>query len=181
MKKIKGFALLGFLMLAGCFSSTSYRPEGATGGFSDVMTAPDAAVVRFKGNGFTSNERVVRLSVLRCAELTLQRGYRYFVVTGFQDLSTNSAVTLPGYTSTNVYGNVSSFGSFTGNAYSTIMPPQTFQVYKPSIIVAIKMSNDDKTLLPFGVIASNGQRIGALDAAFMQQSIRQELGIKTTH
>jgi hypothetical protein len=180
MKKIKGFMLLVLLGLVGC-GATSYQPEGATGGFSDVMTAPDAAVVSFKGNGFTSALRVVEMTTLRCADLTLQRGYRYFVVTGYRDLSTNSAVTLPGYTSTNVYGNVSSLGSFTGNAYSTIMPPQTLQVSKPAVMVAIKMGNDDKVLLPFGIVAANGQRIGALDAAFMQQSIRQQLGIKTTH
>jgi hypothetical protein len=175
---IAAFASLG---LAGCVYPTPYQPRGASGGFSDVMTAPDAAMVGFTGNGFASAERVVEMTTLRCADLTLQRGYRYFVVTGYRDLSTNSSFTMPGQTWTNVYGNVSSSGSFTGNAYSTITPPQTYQVYKPAVMVAIKMGNDDKVLLPFGIVAANGQRIGALDAAFMQQSIRQQWGIKAAH
>ena len=49
------------------------------GGFSDYLTAPDEAIVMFHGNGYTSIERVIATTALRCAEVTLAHGYRYFV------------------------------------------------------------------------------------------------------
>jgi hypothetical protein len=59
------------LLVSGC--ATSYQPESFTGGFTDVMTAPDSALVTFKGNGYTGTDRVIQMAMLRCAELTLQR------------------------------------------------------------------------------------------------------------
>lgn len=96
------------LLCAGC--TTPYQSEGFLGGFSDVMTAPDEAVVVFHGNGYTSAERVVEMSALRCAEVTLAHGYRYFVLVGVADLSRQSSFTIPGHAYT--YGDVSGFGNF---------------------------------------------------------------------
>jgi hypothetical protein len=77
---MKRFAILLWIgLLARC--ATEYQPQSFTGGFSDFMTAPDEAVVTFHGNGYTPAERVVEMAALRCAEVTLQHGYRYFVVT----------------------------------------------------------------------------------------------------
>jgi hypothetical protein len=90
--------LLCAILLVGC--ATSYQPESFTGGFSDYMTAPDEAVVTFRGNGYTSPERVVEITALRCAEVTLQRGYRYFVITGVSDISRSFSFTTPGYATT---------------------------------------------------------------------------------
>jgi hypothetical protein len=37
------------------------------------------------------------MAVLRCAEVTLQQGYRYFVLTGALDASETSSFTTPGF------------------------------------------------------------------------------------
>src|SRR6516225_5221738 len=80
---IKGRAMRSLFLLlpplfAGC--ATSYQPEGSSGGFSDLMTGPDTAMVTCSGNGYTSAQRVMAMITLRCADVTLQHGYRYFAV-----------------------------------------------------------------------------------------------------
>jgi hypothetical protein len=159
------------LLFAGC--ATPYQSEGFLGGFSDVMTAPDEAVVVFHGNGYTSAERVVEMAALRCAEITLAHGYRYFVGTGVSDVSRQSSFTTPGYAST--YGHVSEFGTVIAN--TTITPPQTFNFYKPGLMVSIKMSNDERSLESVGMTI-NGQQSRPRDAVFLSQSLRQHLGVK---
>jgi hypothetical protein len=150
---MKGLFLLLPLLLAGC--ATSYQPEGYSGGFSDVMTGPDTAIVSFSGNGYTNANRLMAMTTLRCAEVTLQHGYRYFAVTGIRDLGTQSSFTMPGYSTTNVYGNT----------------------YKPAVMVAIKMSNNLAPLQSVGVELLGGQRMAPGDAAFISQNLRQQLGI----
>lgn len=167
---IKPLHVLALLALAGC--ATDYQPQGFTGGYDDYLTAPDVAVVTFHGNGYTAAERVVEMAGLRCAEVTLQHGYRYFVMIGASDVSGSFSFTTPG--SAHTYGNVYG-GGF--SATTTVNPPRTFSFYKPGILVSIKMSNDEKSLEPLGVII-NGQRARPQDAAFLAQSLRAHLGVK---
>jgi len=141
------------------------------------MTAPDEAVITFHGNGYTSAERVLQMAALRCADVTLQHGYRYFVGVSVADLSSNSSFTTPGYAST--YGSVFGYGDYaTANATTIYTPTQRFNIYKPGISVSIRMSNDEKSLEPLGMVIS-GQKARPRDAAFLQQSLRQALGIKS--
>src|SRR5262249_27380463 len=99
--------------------------------------------------GYTSAERVVVMTALGCAEVTLAHGYRYFVGTGVGDLSRQSSFTTPGYASTS--GSATAFGNFaTGTATTTFTPPQTFNIYKPGLMVSIKMSNNEKSLEHLG-------------------------------
>lgn len=77
MNSMKKLLLLSLLSLASC--ATTYQPQSLTGRFSDYLTAPDEAIVMFHGNGYTSIERVIATTALRCAEVTLAHGYRYFV------------------------------------------------------------------------------------------------------
>ena len=116
------------------------------------------------------------MAALRCAEVTLKNGYRYFVGTSIADLSRQSSFTTPGYAQT--YGNAYAFGNYaTGTATTTITPPQTFNIYKPAIMVSIKMSKDEESLEPFGMVI-NGQKARPKDAAFLSQSLRAALGFR---
>ncbi len=93
------------------------------------------------------------------------------------DLSSNSSFTTPGYAST--YGDVFGYGNdATANATTNYTPPQRFNIYKPAISVSIRMSNDEKSLEPLGMVIG-GQKARPRDAAFLQQSLRQALGIKS--
>jgi hypothetical protein len=131
----------------------------------------------FRGNGYTSIERLVAMTALRCAEVTLAHGYRYFVGTSVADLSRQSSFTTPGYAHT--YSSASEFGNFaTGTATTTFTPPQTFNIYKPALLISIKMSNNERSLEPLGMVI-NGQKARPKDAAFLSKSLRQFLGIKS--
>ena len=142
----KSYVLLASIALVGC--ETGYQPQSFAGGYSEVLTAPDEAVITFSGNGFTSGERVLKMAALRCAEVTLAHGYRYFVETG---LSTQSSCTTPGYAQTYCYP--TAFGNFAiGTASTPYIPPQQFYVYKPALTVSIKMSNDQRALEPYGMV-----------------------------
>ncbi|KQR78708.1 hypothetical protein ASG35_09970 [Burkholderia sp. Leaf177] len=70
--------LIVLVSLAGC--QTPYQQKGFTGGFSDRVIDKQTVHVEFSGNGLTSREKVERYFLYRCAEVTDQAGYRYFVV-----------------------------------------------------------------------------------------------------
>src|ERR1700752_5023718 len=165
--------LLTLIPLVGC--ETAYQPQSFTGGYSEFLTAPDEAVITFHGNGFTSGERVVEMAALRCAEVTLAHGYRYFVETGASHLGTQSSFTTPGYAQT--YCSPTAFGTFAiGTASTPYISPQQFYIYKPALTVSIKMSNDQKALEPYGMVI-NGQKVHPRDVAFKKTSLRQALGL----
>jgi hypothetical protein len=162
------------LLFAGC--ATDYGPQGFTGGYSGFLTAPNEAVIIFHGNGYTRPESVVEMAALRCAEVTIQHGYRYFVLMNVADLSGTSSFTTPGYAHTTGYANA--FGNFaTGSATTIVTPPQTHTFFKPGVQLAIRMSNNKKQLEGIGM-AINGQRARRKDAPFFSQSLRAHLGIK---
>ena len=64
--------------LAGCV--TAYRPENMTGGYTDFRLADTTYRVRFKGNNYTSRDKVEQFLLYRCAQLTTQLGYEHFVL-----------------------------------------------------------------------------------------------------
>jgi hypothetical protein len=72
-----GFVAL-LIPLAGC--ATAYQRENITGGYSDFRLDETTYRVRFKGNNYTSRDQVERFLLYRCAEVTAQRGYDYFVL-----------------------------------------------------------------------------------------------------
>ena len=84
-------ALLALLLQA---CATGYQAHGLTGGYQEQKIAEDVYRVIFAGNGYASKEMVERYFMYRCAELTKEKGYKYFVVlrsgqTGARQLSPN--------------------------------------------------------------------------------------------
>ena len=71
-------------LATGCASPTPYQPLSSasrtSGGYSDQLLAEDRYRVTFAGNTLTSRERVESYLLFRAAELTLQRGYDWFLV-----------------------------------------------------------------------------------------------------
>jgi len=72
-------AFLVVITVSGC-AATPYQQRGATGGFSETQLAENVFEVRFRGNGYTSSERASDFALLRSAELTLEKGFRYFII-----------------------------------------------------------------------------------------------------
>lgn len=84
------FAAAVTLLLAACATSTPYGP--ATGdnpyGFSDQRIEDNRYRIVFRGNSSTTREAVETFLLYRAAELTVQSGFDYFVVTE-QDTEAN--------------------------------------------------------------------------------------------
>lgn len=74
--------LLALLGLAACATATPYGPATREGGygFSEQQIEEDRFRVTFRGNSSTARETVENALLYRAAELTVQRGYDYFLV-----------------------------------------------------------------------------------------------------
>jgi hypothetical protein len=143
--------VLCIMVLAGCV--TPYQKLGLGGGFSDFALSDDTYKISFRGNGYTSADIVQDYLLRRCAEITLQNGYRYFVILGANTNSKNSAWTTPAQVQSNSYGNFygtgnaylnSVYGSYNQNILTTINPSQTFIVTRYTTTAIIKMLNNNK-------------------------------------
>ncbi|WGS51131.1 hypothetical protein LFL96_06410 [Paraburkholderia sp. D15] len=64
--------------LAGC--TTAYQASGATGGYKDRQIDDQTLHVEFRGNGYTTRDTVHKYFMYRCAELTQQHGFKYFMI-----------------------------------------------------------------------------------------------------
>jgi hypothetical protein len=82
MRKLIAVAVVSAVVFAfGC--STGYESIDtnlAGGGFSEIRLTPDSWRVVVQGNGFTSRGEAEAILLRRCAELALEQGKRYFVL-----------------------------------------------------------------------------------------------------
>lgn len=103
------------LLVAACATPTPYRPATGSGfartGFSEQQVEPDRFLVTFAGNSVTERETVERYLLFRAAELTLQRGYDYFVTVQRDTDRQTRTYSTPGFG----YGG---FGPYWGPAWS---------------------------------------------------------------
>ncbi|NDY58395.1 hypothetical protein G3N56_16800 [Desulfovibrio sulfodismutans] len=119
-----------FLFLTGC--ATPYKSEGILGGFSETQLSENVFKVSFRGNEYTSMERAQDFVLFRCAELSRQNGYDYFVIVDEKSYNKISQYQTPAYSTTS--GSVSPFGNslhysenttFSGGQTITISCPNT--------------------------------------------------------
>lgn len=154
-------ALLYFTIifcLASC--ATAYKPNGLTGGYSEMKLNSNTYVVNFRGNGFTSPERVKAMALLRGADLTKQNGFRYFAVMDADDRVNTSYHSTPTTITGNSFGNYfgyNRFGTYSGSSHYTINPGETYAVNRYGSTLTIKMfpaQNKQNDLLDADLILS---------------------------
>lgn len=128
-----------FLFLVGC--STPYQAEGFTGGYSELHLQDNIYKVYFRGNGYTSRERASNFALLRSAELTLEKGYKYFIIMDSERYNNVSSYTSPTTSDTTgsafVSGNTATF-----NSQTTTYGGGTHYVSKPRNELFIMMTNE---------------------------------------
>lgn len=82
-RKIKSFTLL-LLILAftGCTTYPCYQPYNSKteSGYKDLEFSKKIYKVSFIGNEYFSKELVENFLLKRCAELTIERGFKYFII-----------------------------------------------------------------------------------------------------
>ncbi len=81
-----GFTLVA---LAACSPTAYHRPD-RTGGYSELQLGDNLFQVRFEANGFTPAARASDFALLRSAEVTLERGFNFFVITNGESIRTVS-------------------------------------------------------------------------------------------
>ncbi len=139
--KFLSILLVSSVLFSGC--ATTYQSNGFSGGYSETQLDKNVFKVTFRGNGYTGRERVADFTLLRSAELTMQNGYKYFVVVDENSYTSNSTYTTPirattninsnTYGSANIYGNNATYNANTyGTARTTVSGGQTYNISKPS-------------------------------------------------
>lgn len=117
-----------FIFLTGC--ATPYKSNGIMGGFSETQLSENVFKVSFRGNGYTSMERAEDFVLFRCAELSKQNGYNYFVIVDEKSYDKISQFQTPAYSTTS--GTFSPSGnsvSYSGN--TTFAGGQTITISRP--------------------------------------------------
>jgi hypothetical protein len=140
--RLPAVAIALVAMLVGC--ATPYQPMGALGGYQEEQLAPEIYRVAFFGNGYTNPQTAAEYVIHRCAELTQQRGFRYFGILAVSDQSVSRTFTTPAhaYTTGTAYANAignTAFATYHGTTYYT--PAQTIQFNFPRPVITIKMFN----------------------------------------
>ena len=141
------------LILAGC--ATSYGKKSWRFGYSDQRIDDHTFVVSFQANAYTSHETLQTYVLLRCAEVTAEAGYDYFVIVQASDTGKSVPIIMPGsstsYTTgggsgyASTYGNMT-YGSVSGSAVTRTQssPGYAFNVHLPGSTVIIKGFNGEK-------------------------------------
>ncbi len=148
--------LFSLILLTGC--ATKYQSVGFTGGYSETKLGENIFQVTFEGNGYTSTTRANDLALLRAAELTIENGYKFFIITNSITDSTNFAYSTPKVYNTTFNRNSATTYSSGGN---------TFFIAKPSsnnTIVCFK-DKPENILLVY-------------DAKFLYDSLKAKYGIE---
>lgn len=133
--------LISSVLLSGC--ATTYQSNSFSGGYSETQLDENVFKVTFRGNGRTGRERVADFTLLRSAELTMNSGFKYFVIVDANSYTSNSTYTTPTTATTNVnantYGTANTYGNNTtynantyGTATTTVSGGQTYNISKPS-------------------------------------------------
>lgn len=113
------------IILSGC--ATGYQPSGITGGFESLRINDNYFAVSFSGNGYTSVERANDLALMRCSELAINHGYKYFSIISDKDSVETSSVTTTVVNAT---------------PYGGIGVGITTPIFKPASVVNILCAND---------------------------------------
>lgn len=80
-RRARPAVLLAAVLAASCASETPYAPaDGGRVGYSEQQIEENRYTVTFAGNSLTDRQTVETYLLYRAAELTIARGYDYFIV-----------------------------------------------------------------------------------------------------
>jgi hypothetical protein len=121
----------------GC--ATPYQPDGLGGGYSDNRIDSDVVSVEFRGNGYTSKRKVEMYLLFRCAEVTRDAHYDYFVALNPSTEATQGSFSTPGS-----FSSVTSFARGAAFTRASFFPSQTINFTSFGATTLIKMGRGPK-------------------------------------
>ena len=116
----KFVAVIFALILTGC-AATEFQKQDGSGGYSETQLSENIFQVNFTGNSATSHERASDFALLRAADLTLEKGFKYFRIVDNKSLLQTETVFVPATTYTYPNGYSFSVGGYSGNYESPIV------------------------------------------------------------
>jgi len=154
--KIAAVVFLAIATVAGCATSTIYQPASSDGGngFSSTQLGENAFEVRFRGDSSTSPEKASDFALLRAAELTLEKGFDYFIIDDDENSQQTSVRTTPARSETKRTWKGATTTYYGGNTYTTSKPRAR------KVIVCFKEKPDWSGLI--------------YDARFVVQSVKEK-------
>ena len=134
--------------LAAC--STPYQRQGLhipRGGYAESRIDANTYYVEFKGNGYTPRQTVETFLLYRCAELTTEAGYDYFVLLGTDTEAKQFSYTTPGTYQATTVGSATAFGNMASGSATTTgtyTPGLTIPISKYGATATIKLFKGNK-------------------------------------
>ncbi len=126
-----------FILLLAASCSTPYQSKGFGGGYNDVKIADNMYTVTFEGNAYTSADDAYQNGLRRCAELTKENGYKYFIISNSSTTIRTSTYVTPVQSATD--------SSYTGTVntdygYANGTVEENINIVKrPYVSISIKM------------------------------------------
>ncbi len=81
------------MVMAGC--ATPYQHKTFRGGYAERQMSENVFEVSFRGNTYSGKQQVSDLCLLRSAQVALEHGFRYFVITNVYSELDRRAYTAP--------------------------------------------------------------------------------------
>ena len=148
---------LASLLLIGC--ATGYHPESFSGGFKEYQLNRDTYAIGFSGNGYTSSGTAYEYTLRRAADLTIAKGFKYFIIKKSVSDVSRSSYTTPIQSNTTSNYNAHAFGNFgsiNGESNTTITGGNTYITERPTTGIIIQMLRyNDHGALDAAIILSN--------------------------
>lgn len=159
------------VVFAGCASVTPYQGIGNNkeGGYSATQHSDDSYSVTYQGTEYSQPEQVYDYALLRSAELTVECGYAYFVITSGDVRNQNTYRYNPGMpASRDTEYRTSPLGTpYTYTAYSPATAGHSYQIKIPAYTFTIKMYKEKNAVrAPWGQVQEAAPLISQLKAKY---------------
>jgi len=154
---------------AGC--ATPYQPDGLGGGYSSNRIDSDTISVAFQGNRYTSQREVEMYLLYRCAEVTRDSGYDYFIVLNPATQDSHGVLTPTG-----TFGSVKSLAAAPVPTQGSYFPGQTISSTSYGATTLIRMGTGKKPAQ--NVAAYNAQEVIEYVGPQINESAEETYGVR---
>jgi hypothetical protein len=166
------FAVVSCLFLStGC--STPYQPDGLGGGYSDNRIDSTTESVEFRGNGYTSKRKVEMYLLYRCAEVTRDAGYDYFIALNPSTEARQGSFSTPGS-----FSSTTSFLKGAAFTHASYFPGQTITFTSYGATTLIRMGRGPKPVENLG--AFNAREVIEYMGPQIHETSEEAEGVQNT-
>lgn len=165
MKVTNSIAVLVAFSLLSC--ATKYQETARSGGFSELQLNSNVFKITFSGNAYLSKSKVSDFALLRAAEVTLNNGFKYFIIQDSNNHTKDGSYTPPSSSNTTFSGNISG-NTINGTAQTTSSGGNTFNYSK---------SRSELTITCFSTEPEEATT-PVIDASLVRSSLRDKYNFK---